>query len=126
MERTGNIIMNVDLRVQFGSGSNILEGWHNHDIETDIRQPLPYADNTVDEIMAEHVIEHVSGPDALRFLDECRRILKSGGKLWISIPVLDHLPFEHARDIILGHGHLAAYTHQLVEDMIRLSGFHNW
>lgn len=115
-----------ETKIQFCSGGNILQGWKNWDWDCDITERLPYPNNYADEILCEHGIEHVTGPQALLFLDECRRILKPQGKMWISIPVLDHLPFEHARDIVLGHGHLVPYMHGTVEAMIRLAGFSTW
>lgn len=99
------------LNVQFGSGGNILDGWKNHDQhDADINQPLPYKDGEVEMILCEHCLEHTNGPNALRFLDECHRILKPGGKLFLSVPVLDRLDKEHSRDIVLNHGHQVPYT----------------
>jgi predicted SAM-dependent methyltransferase len=115
-----------ELKVQFGSGGNILKGWRNHDLESDgvdIRKPLPYADNTVDFILAEHVMEHVTGPEALRFLDECYRILKPGGTLRVCVPVLDHLDHFQRRDIILNHGHQIVFTGSSLWEFIMSSKF---
>lgn len=117
-----------ELKVQFGSGSNILEGWINHDLESDgvdIRKPLTYADACVDMVLASHVIEHVTGPECFNFLVECHRILKVDGQFWLSVPVLDRLPPYHARDILLGHGHLIFFTAHSVETLLRLAGFHH-
>jgi predicted SAM-dependent methyltransferase len=102
------------LKVQFGSGSNLLPGWENRDSDCDITKPLPYASRSVDEVLAEHVCEHVSGPSFVKFLLECRRILKNGGKLWIAMPVIDHLSHDHALDILLNHGHECGYTEELI------------
>ena len=49
----------------------------------DLEQCL-YLDNTFDVITINHVIEHV--PKPLDLLQECRRILKRGGKLVIATP----------------------------------------
>lgn len=111
------------LKVQFGCGGNKLEDFVNHDSEVDISKRLPYDDNTVDFILMEHVWEHIAPADALRCLDECRRVLNPGGVLRLCVPILDRLPADHARDIILGHGHAGAYTAVLVCRMIELAGF---
>jgi predicted SAM-dependent methyltransferase len=116
-----------EIKVQFGAGGNILDGWKNHDAETDITKPLPYADNTVDFILAEHLIEHTDGPAALRFMDECHRILKPLGVLRVCVPVVTGLPNEitdeHARDLILGHGHRLVLTPEAVHRMLVVAGF---
>ena len=114
------------LKVEFGAGHRIPKSrWTCHDWEVDITVPLPYANNTVDEIRAEHVCEHVSGPQFLRFLDECRRILIPGGRVRISMPVLCRLSDEKRRDIILNHGHQAAYTPDTILYFFRAAGFIN-
>lgn len=115
-----------EIKVQFGSGGNQLVGWNNHDAETPIEKPLPYGDNTVDTILCEHTCEHVSTPDFFRFLLECKRILKPGGSLYLSMPVLDRLSGEHARDIVLSHGHLAAYTGHSLWHIVKLIGFERY
>ena len=119
------------LNVEFGCGGNRLPGWIGHDLDhdgVDIRRPLPYLDGTVDGIRAEHVCEHISGPEFLRFLDECHRILKVGGALRLCMPVLDavesgRMTYSHARDLILNHGHQAAYTAVLIYYYLRAAGF---
>jgi SAM-dependent methyltransferase len=118
------------LKVEFGCGGNHLPGWVWHDLEgdgVDIRNPLPYADGVVDRIRAEHVCEHISGPEFLRFLDECFRILKVGGVLRLCMPVLDKfnkgMGTTHMRDLILNHGHQAAYTAVLIDYYLYASGF---
>jgi|HubBroStandDraft_2_1064218.scaffolds.fasta_scaffold390884_2 predicted SAM-dependent methyltransferase len=117
----------TEIKINFGCGGNILEGWTNVDAEVDITKPLPYADNTVDFILAEHICEHVTGPQFLRFLDECHRILKSTGTLRICMPVIvgnsTELCYEHARDLVLNHGHQAAYMPRLIHQFILLAGF---
>jgi predicted SAM-dependent methyltransferase len=112
------------LCVQFGSGSNIIDGWVNTEFpHLDITKPLPYVDNSVDEAMAEHLVEHVSTPDFFRFLMDCHRILKHDGTLYLCVPVLDRVEPDHARDLILGHGHLAAYTIDSLRKIVSLAPF---
>jgi predicted SAM-dependent methyltransferase len=45
---------------------------------------LPYPDNSVDEIRTEGLIEHLPFVDEPRFLYEIVRVLKPGGKLYLS------------------------------------------
>lgn len=109
--------------LNFGCGGNILPGWENHDADVDISKPLPYENNSIDQVFAEHVAEHIHPHKFLGFLDECRRILKPGGRIRICMPVLERLDPEAARDIILNHGHEAAYSTQLIMDFLRAAGF---
>jgi len=110
-------------RVQFGCGTNKLEGFINHDSEVDVCKRLPYRDGSVDFVLCEHCVEHIPGPDALRFFDECFRILRKGGTLRICVPVLDRLTKEHGRDIVLNHGHLTIWTTILLYRVMELAGF---
>lgn len=54
--------------------------------KVDITNPFPYADNSFDLIIAIEVSEHI--PDHEVFFRESSRILKPGGKLYITTPNL--------------------------------------
>jgi len=77
------------VKIQFGSGENILEGWTNlqeSSLGGDITKPLMFGDGIVDFILAEHVVEHVTHRQAWHFFCECHRVLKSGGVARILVP----------------------------------------
>lgn len=112
------------MRYNFGAGSNRIPGWQNFDAEVDITKRLPMTNAVADFILAEHVVEHVSCPDGLRFFEECLRILKPGGTLRICVPHLARIKDKaHARDLIVGHGHLVMFTEQSLIDLLILAGF---
>lgn len=116
------------LRINLGCGENRLDGWENHDSDVDITKPLPWPDNVADFILAEHVFEHVSGPDAFRFLKECHRILKKDGVLRLCVPVIGenpHLSRQAEEDLIVNHGHLCAYNPALLESLLIVAGFYD-
>lgn len=46
--------------------------------------PWPWKNDSVDEIYCCHYIEHT--PDLIKFMDECHRILKTGGKATMIAP----------------------------------------
>lgn len=118
--------MSEEIKVNFGCGGNILEGWKNHDIETPVESPLPYKDGEVDFILIEHCLEHITHIQALDFMIEARRILKPGGKLRVCIPVLTRLDRPGATDIIRNHGHKAVWNERLLEDFFWVAGFSEW
>lgn len=85
----------TDLKLHLGSGLVKLSDWVNVDMETpvadmklDLRQALPFDDNSVRFIFSEHFIEHITRDEALNLLRECRRILADGGVLRLSTPNL--------------------------------------
>jgi predicted SAM-dependent methyltransferase len=54
----------------------------------DIRRRLAWDDDSVAVVYASHVLEHVHRADALRFLSDARRVLKSGGLCRVIVPDL--------------------------------------
>lgn len=111
------------MKVQFGCGGNKLAGFNNHDAEVDITKPLPYRDNEVDFVLAEHVSEHINGPQVLGFFREVHRILRPGGIFRVCIPVLDRLDRDKAVDIITNHGHLTIWNSELIPVVLWVAGF---
>jgi predicted SAM-dependent methyltransferase len=80
--------------VNFGCGPNTLRGWVNLDVARgdgidivwDLRQGLPFADQSCAVLFGEHVIEHVPKDAAESLLRECHRVLQPGGVLRLSTP----------------------------------------
>lgn len=82
------------VKVQLGPGQkNYFDGWINVDanmftgkcdVWADIRNPLPFRDETVDFFYSHHVIEHL--PDLQLHFNELYRCLKPGGKFRIGGP----------------------------------------
>lgn len=58
----------------------------NVDIVADITH-LPFADNSVDAIINEFVLEHVKNPEAI--ITEIKRVLKPGGLVYVSTPFVE-------------------------------------
>ena len=84
------------LRLNLGCSTEFFpasDGWVNVDCRqfpgvdfvADLeRSPWPWPDNSVDEVYASHVLEHLDDP--LAAMMEIRRILKPGGKVTIIVP----------------------------------------
>jgi predicted SAM-dependent methyltransferase len=61
------------------------------DIVHDIEKPLPIRDNYVQEILANHVIEHISWRQLPFVFNDWNRVLRKGGTVAIRTPNLDFI-----------------------------------
>lgn len=99
-----------DIWLNIGCGKKHLSGFVNMDIERpydkklDARKGLPYADQTVNGVYSEHFFEHLTQAEGLRFLRECRRILKPGGIVRIAMPDLDEIINRYVSENWRGDG----------------------
>lgn len=74
-EQNMQIKINKVIGVDFVKGDGI-------DVVHDLTKiPFPFKDNSVDAIFSSHFIEHLDGFERAKFMDECYRILKMGGKM---------------------------------------------
>lgn len=91
-------------KLHLGCGTKILDGWINYDYNPkDDRvkhwcagdNSLDEEDNSVDLIMAHHLIEHIRHVDGeviwFAFFEECWRVLKDNGRIDILSPHGDSL-----------------------------------
>jgi SAM-dependent methyltransferase len=87
------------LKLNLGCGDKILPGYVNVDIAQsrkhakpdvvcDLRRLIPFADNTADEVLSVHVVEHFWRWEAVAVLREWVRVLKPGGKMVLECPNL--------------------------------------
>lgn len=97
------------VRLNLGSGSSKLHGFINvdlydptADVKADLLDTLPWPDESVDEIVLSHVIEHlpysVTGQYkecTNSFLQECFRIMGPRAVMWIETPDIEY----HAKKI---------------------------
>ena len=80
------------MKLNVGSGDHPLDGYCNLDIRNKGADliakvpPLPFQSETLDEIYAGHFLEHLDFWAGRRFLHECWRCLKLGGKLAVVVP----------------------------------------
>ena len=78
------------MRLNLGSGAHPIAGYANIDIKDgNVAYPLEYADNTIEEIRASHILEHFSHTRTHEILSHWAAKLKPGGVLRISVPDLD-------------------------------------
>jgi SAM-dependent methyltransferase len=57
----------------------------------DLKQGIPFGDDSVDAVYHSHVLEHFPPAEAIRFLAECRRVLKPGGIIRVVVPDLESI-----------------------------------
>jgi predicted SAM-dependent methyltransferase len=121
-----------------------------HYLRHDCRQAIPYDTGSVDLIFAHHFLEHLTQDEALKFLKECRRLLKPDvGAMRIVVPDADHLmwlysnndekamdEYAHINDgveqaktlmgklnALLHAGHQSFYDEDLLSEILTEAGF---
>jgi SAM-dependent methyltransferase len=131
--------------INLGCGTNKLPApWENYDRDIDITRKLPFQDGSVTAIVIEHCLEHVSPPDAWRFMEEACRVLEPGGVLRITVPNIAMVEAEatpaylkFAKDkgwsdgsyegavkaLVCGHGHLTIWHYTLMRICLQCTGF---
>lgn len=85
----------MSTKLNLGCGSEKLPGYINVDIDKNLKPDLvldfskyklPYKDKTVNEVVIFHTIEHIQKRLHKPILGECSRVLKKGGKIYLSYP----------------------------------------
>jgi predicted SAM-dependent methyltransferase len=86
--------------LHLGAGENVLPEWLNTDLHDygrtdlvylDVRKPFPLPDASFDVVFSEHMLEHLTYAEGQRCLQECLRILRTGGRIRIATPSLERL-----------------------------------
>ena len=153
-QRTLAAMAQKDLLINIGCGPKTLRGWVNLDaargdeidVVWDLRNGLPFSDESAAAIFGEHVIEHVPRADAETLLRECRRVLQPGGVLRLSTPDAGRFlrsyagdqkfladerfidpaetPMDRVNMMMREHGqHLWAYDAESLVRLLRKAGF---
>lgn len=82
----------MSTKLNIGAGDTVIDGFTPIDkrLGHDALK-LEYADNSVDEIRASHILEHFSFDDGGKALTEWLRVLKPGGRMRIAVPDFDKI-----------------------------------
>jgi SAM-dependent methyltransferase len=81
------------MKLNLGCGKVIMAGYVNVDMNPpcdmihDLETPWPWYSDSVDEIVALDILEHMS--DTIRFLNEAHRVLAVDGRIHIRVPRAD-------------------------------------
>ena len=86
------------LKLDIGCGKNKQPGYfgvdaiafEGVDLVTDMRQPWPWEDGTVDDVHCSHFLEHLTGAERVHFFNELYRVLKPGAQARIITPHWSH------------------------------------
>lgn len=87
------------VKLHIGCGTNYFDGWINIDnnsdnniqkldLNWDLRNPLPFNENSVDFIFNEHFLEHLTVEEGVKALKDFKRVLKPDGIIRIAMPNL--------------------------------------
>jgi predicted SAM-dependent methyltransferase len=94
LRRARRMVLPPDAKVQLGSGGQPKPGWINidlfaegADVVLDLREDLPFPDDSIRAIYSEHIFEHFAYPaDAKHLLRESLRVLAPGGTFSLVVP----------------------------------------
>ena len=103
-------------KINLGCGNRIANGYENYDIfpvdervkYIDLNMvPYPFPDNSMDEIILSHTLEHLK-PEMKPFvMDELIRICKPGGVLKVTLPTFEngtvHTSYYHDLGYLYGY-----------------------
>ena len=140
----------VSLKLHLGCGTNKLEGWinidsvksFNPDLLHDISSPLPYEDQSVEEVLAEDLLEHFDKYLRYVVFGEWVRVLKIGGLMTVQVPNFKKILYRYFKfgydhfvdfifgenmwrsEVYLGHfgNHKWGYSEGSLKSFVRLFG----
>ena len=140
------------LKLHLGCGDDYIQGLVNIDgnfrrraeLWLDLRNNLPFRDDSATLIYSSHMLEHLYPEQALALLREARRVLAPAGVFRLAVP-----SFEHGLEIVSGRAssewprsfaspedqainylfcdgqHKFAYCREILASMCEEAGFHN-
>ena len=141
-----------NLLVNLGCGPHRVEGMINCDgnllnkidLWLDLRNPLPFPDESVAVLYCSHTLEHLFPDHALNLLREIRRVMRPDGVARVVVPDVTYAlriargeatspwprrfddPVGQAMNYLFCDGqHRYAYNHAMLENFAKQAGFDN-
>ncbi|MGI8996434.1 MAG: class I SAM-dependent methyltransferase [Pyrinomonadaceae bacterium] len=122
------------MKIIIGAGNTSQVGWRSYteaqlDV-TDARQwAALFAPASLDAILAEHVWEHLTLPEAMNATRNCFRHLRPGGHLRIAVPDGFHPDRQYRAWVepVTGYNgtdHKVFYSYRMLGNLLRSAGFH--
>ena len=111
----------LDIGGGYRSGTN---GWltvdmsNECDIYWDLRLGMPFPNNSVAKIYSSHLFEHLTYTEGQKLMDECLRVLRPGGRLYISEPAYDG-PFNDVMRIFHDEGVVRAQATEAIASALK-------
>jgi SAM-dependent methyltransferase len=84
-----NRLLNQQMEVHSADIDNLMQVANANFRRADMNERLPYEDNFFDAVVCIDGIEHLENP--FYFIRECRRVIKSGGRLILSTPNINSI-----------------------------------
>lgn len=121
------------LKIILGASDTLFEGWlstniYNLDITKEEDWKKLFQPESISNILAEHVFEHLTIEEGRRAINCCLRYLKDGGIIRLAVPDANH-PSEYYRDYAkpMGHGagaedHKVFFDYKLVQELLEDQG----
>lgn len=103
--RHRRVVTPAETRLQLGAGRRAVPGWLNcditasdHDVDLAV-VPLPFPDGHFTDIVAQQTIEHLEfDPVVLDLVADCFRMLRPGGRIWLTCPDLEKICAAYMED----------------------------
>lgn len=117
------------LRVMLGAGPIRTDGWFQTDKEIlDVTSPedwsVLFAPGSIDSLLSEHMLEHLSEDEARTALSECYRYLKPKGLFRLAVPDGNRRDPRYVKEVAPpADGHKMLYTIDSLTAMLRSAGF---
>jgi len=134
------------MKLNLGCGNLRIEGYIGvdfretkaSDLIMDLTEPLEFKNNSIDEVLCAHVIEHLVKADGINLLREIHRILKPDSVLHLHLPLIDYLiencyrpDMDHFQLISILYGiqrykgdyHKYGYTTKTISALLAETGF---
>ena len=92
ISKWNNLKKSTEINLELGSGPRKgSNGWTTIDIEFavinwDLRRGIPLPNECVNRIYSSHFLEHMPYDELLKFLYECRRVMKAEGEFLVAVP----------------------------------------
>jgi predicted SAM-dependent methyltransferase len=118
-----------ELNVVIGSGDKNFDGWFTTDVDLlDVTRPADWSalfeENSIDQLLAEHVFEHLSEAECRAAFAECYRYLKPGGLLRIAVPDGYRRDADYVAEVAPPKdGHKSLFTIDTLPTLLESVGF---